>query len=151
MFLRRGKKPGKIKFEFSAGGAVFKGNRQIEWLLIKPAKSDTWRLPKGNIEKGEKAEEAAIREVKEETGIDAQILEKIETIQYFYYFKKRRNLKKVTFFLMRYLKGEPSIESQFAHEIERVVWMTTKEALKSLSFKTEKDIISKAGEKLSKV
>lgn len=133
---------GGVKREFSAGGAVYKrGNDGTEWLVIQPAGANRWQLPKGHIEDGESAEEAAAREVFEETGVKAKTLRKISDIQYFYQEAGRRIFKKVNFFLMEYLGGLP--KSNF--EVSKVAWKSFEEAEKLLTFKSEKDILRRVG------
>lgn len=163
MFLKNGKKKKPVKREFSAGGAVFRRrvppfdftstalsvNAQgkqvlnIEWLLIKPRGSKKWRLPKGSIEKGETAKSAALREVWEETGIKAQIIERLDTIQYFYILKGSRFFKRVTFFLMESFGGDPRIDKRWSHEVDKAAWFPSEEAVARLAFKSEKEIVRK--------
>ncbi len=170
MFSKSGKGKRVIKREFSAGGAVFKRKvlrvapfdslggaqdksaqgkqvpkaQEAEWLLIRHKGSKKWRLPKGNIEKGESSRHAAVREVWEETGIKAKVIEKLDSIRYFYILKGARIFKTVIFFLMEYARGTPRIDRRWAHEIEEVKWLPGNQALKSLSFRSEKEIIKKA-------
>lgn len=128
--------------EFSAGGAVYKKRvEEIFWLLIRPAGTDRWQLPKGHIEEGESAEEAAVREVFEETGIRAKTLRKIGDIQYFYQEAGRRIFKKVSFFLMECKSGLPKPNS----EASKIEWKSLAEAQKLLTFKAEKDILRRVG------
>lgn len=156
MFLKNGKKKRPVEREFSAGGAVFRikvsrvaqvsrvpRGLDVEWLLIKPRGSKKWRLPKGSIEKGESAEGAALREVWEETGIKAQIIEKLDTIQYFYILKGSRFFKRVTFFLMESLGGNPRVDKRWAYEVDKAAWLPSEEAVARLAFKSEKEIVEK--------
>lgn len=155
MFLKNGKKKKPVKREFSAGGAVFRRvprvaqvsrvprGLDVEWLLIKPRGSKKWRLPKGSIEKGESPESAALREVWEETGIRAQIIERLDTIQYFYILKGSRFFKRVTFFLMESLGGDPRIDKRWTHEVDEAAWFPSEEAVARLAFKSEKEIVRK--------
>ncbi|MDO8341399.1 MAG: NUDIX domain-containing protein [Candidatus Woesebacteria bacterium] len=134
----------KIIREFSSGGVVFKENK---WLVTKSSISDlypkaVWRLPKGWIDEGETLEETAIREVKEEGGVEAKILNKIETIKYFYSSPdKGKVLKFVTFFLMEWVKDFPE---GFDGETSEIIWLPFEEAYKLLSFSGEKQILKKA-------
>lgn len=134
---------------YSAGGAVYKReNGKIYWLLIKPRGKDRWQLPKGTIDKGESSKEAALREVHEETGVWAEIIEKIADAKFFFVFQTEKIFKTVTFFLMKYVSGKPSVVPEFEKEIEDVKWMETKEALDSITFKDEREIIQKGFESL---
>lgn len=161
MLTENGKEGKAVKREFSAGGAVFRrvppfdfaqGKRvarvprglDIEWLLIRQKGSKNWRLPKGNIEKGESSRTAAVREVWEETGIKAKPIEKLDAVRYFYVLKGARIFKTVAFFLMECAGGAPKIDRRWQHEIEEVKWTGTKEALGCLAFPSEKRVLKKA-------
>lgn len=106
-----------------------------------------WTLPKGQIDKGESLEGAAIREVEEETGVGVRIVKKIGTIKYFYNHPENGNiLKFVTFYLMEFVKDLPDGHDE---ETSEVVWLPFEEAYKKLSFGGEKQILKKAWEALS--
>ena len=101
-----------------------------------------WRLPKGHVDGEESTEQAAVREVKEEAGIEAKIIKKIETIKYFYRHPEKGDiLKFVTFYLMKYVKDLPEGHDD---ETSEVAWLSFDEALKTLSFSGEKQILKKA-------
>ena len=100
-----------MRREFSSGGAVFKKNgEEVLWLIRKTAASKLypdqhWMLPKGRIDADEKIEETALREVKEETGVEAKIKGKIGTEKYFFRHPARGLvLKFATYFLMEHQK-----------------------------------------------
>ncbi len=144
-----------IKRQYSAGGAVFKkeGN-QILWLLIQPAGGDEfhnkirWQLPKGWINEGEKTEEAALREVKEEGGVEAKIIKKVGSIKIFFSntFEgkpEEKVLKTITFYLMEFQKEAPDGHDE---EVAEIVWLPFEEAKEKLTFKNEKEILTKAKE-----
>src|SRR5262249_52901388 len=108
------------KPQVSAGGVAYRKSRgSIEIAIIRIAPEDRWQLPKGHVDKGESPEEAALREVREETGLDAEITEKIEAIEYWYFSGKGadrvRFHKFVHFFLMKYLSGNTDDHD---HEVE---------------------------------
>ena len=90
--LRKTKYP--LRKEFSAGGVVIKDRKEV--LLIKNP-SNVWTFPKGHIEPGETKEEAALREVKEETNIDAEIVTYLGEIHYFFTWKGVRVLNRIIF------------------------------------------------------
>lgn len=134
---------------FSAGGVVYrKQDKTTEWLLIQPAGTQRWQLPKGTIDEGEKSVETAVREVEEETGIKAEIIEKIETLKYFFIQDEQRIFKSVVFYLMEVCGGEARVDERWAHEIQDVQWFETAEAIEKLSFKNEKKILEGANELL---
>ena len=94
--------------EISAGGVIYKrqGGR-IQVALIAHSQKKVWGLPKGKIDAGEKPEQTALREVKEETGLDGKIEQNLGDIQYTYQapWEEMRIFKVVTFYLMKYLGG----------------------------------------------
>lgn len=149
--MGEGKKE-RVTREFSSGGVVYKkeGNKTL-WLVTKSAVSDlypkaVWRLPKGWIDEGESTEEAALREVREEGGVGAEIIQKIETVKYFFVTPdKTKILKFVTFYLMRWKKDLPQ---GFDGETSKIVWLPYQEAYKKLSFSGEKEVLEKAKELL---
>lgn len=132
-----------MKREFSAGGILFKGDKV---LLIKvPAMQDNnvkyWEFPKGHIEPKESSKEAAIREIREETGVESEIISKIGDSKYTFSFKGEKIFKVVLFFLMKYISGEPKPNDG---EIEEVKWVDPEEALKILSFPADRSLLKKA-------
>lgn len=128
-----------MKREFSAGGIVLNKLNQV--LLIKnialrdPQKS-YWGFPKGHIDPGEKSAQAAIREVKEETGIEAKIAKKLGDSRYIYTRDREKIFKVVVMFLMEDIGGVPSAQLE---EVQEVGWFNVEEALEKLSFK--KDVL----------
>lgn len=137
----------KIIREFSAGGVVFKDEKgKTYWLITKNVPNEffklAWRLPKGWINEGETTEIAALREVKEEAGVEAKIIKKIATISYVYNHPERgRVFKLVTFFLMEWLNNSPD---GFDEETSEIAWLPYEEAVKKLSFSGEKQMLKKA-------
>lgn len=131
----------KVKREFSAGGVVFRREGEILWLVIRPAGSRQWRLPKGWIEPGESSIEAAQREVAEEAGVKTEVLGKVGIEKYFFVQGKEKIFKTVVFYLMEYLQ---EAETGFTWETEEIDWLPFGEAKERLAFKQEKEILEKA-------
>ena len=132
--------------QVSAGGAAFRPNdSDYEIAIISVNPSRRWQLPKGLIDAGETPEIAALREVREEAGIETELLSKIETIEYWYVGDHRgeraRFHKLVHFFLLKYLEG--NVENH-DFEVVEARWVKAEDALEMLTFKSEKDIVEKA-------
>jgi len=131
--------------EISAGGVVYRVHRgAIEVALIQVR--NRWALPKGHVEEGEAVQEAALREVLEETGIEGKSIEKLGDITYWYTNRTRENepiriFKRVYFFLVRWVRGDVSNHD---HEVEEVRWFPIRETLKKLAFPTERKMVQKA-------
>ncbi|TML24546.1 MAG: NUDIX domain-containing protein [Actinobacteria bacterium] len=141
-----------MRREFSAGGVVVRRLRG-RWVLaaIRPGgKPDgTWALPKGLIGPGEGAEATALREVAEETGIEAIPVEKLGDVRYVYTWAGERVFKIVSFFLFRYVRGRlGDIPPEHAHEVAEVRWLPLDEAPKLLAYKGEREMAAKALDRL---
>jgi len=129
----------------SAGGVIFRVvNDEFEVALI--SRRRVWCLPKGLIEKGETAEEAALREVREETGLEGEIVEKIGKINY-NFFRGKRYSKTVHFFLLKCVGG--SIRNH-DFEADKVEWFPTSRVLRILTYVNERKIFEKAEEILKR-
>ncbi|HTP22071.1 MAG TPA: NUDIX hydrolase [Solirubrobacteraceae bacterium] len=136
------------EIELSAGGAVVRDN---EVIVIVPVKRDANRrrvlgLPKGHLDEGETPEAAATREVSEETGVTAELIDKLGDVEYSYERRGRRRAKRVAFFLFEYRSG--SLEDH-DHEIEEARWMPLEEAAEALTYPAEREIVRRALSRLS--
>lgn len=127
-----------MKREFSAGGIVFKGNKV---LLTQHSQNHHWSFPKGLIDPGQTTEQTAIREVREEGGVNAEIVDKVGYSKYVYTLDGEKIFKVVTYFLMKYVSGK--IEDH-DWEVENLGWFSPEEALKKLSFSQDKELLKKA-------
>lgn len=132
--------------QISAGGVAFRlndGTAEVAIVAMKPSRR--WQLPKGIIDAGESAEEAALREVREEAGIECEPVEKLETVEYWYFGDKKgervRYHKFVHFFLLRYLTGETENHD---NEVDEARFVSIDEAIEMLAFKSEKEVVKKA-------
>jgi 8-oxo-dGTP pyrophosphatase MutT (NUDIX family) len=129
--------------EFSAGGVVV---RERDCVVIVPTRraADGRRvlaLPKGHPDGDETPQDAALREVREEAGVEARPIEKLGDVRYFYQRDGRRIAKVVSFFLLEYVSGEPS---EHDHEVEEARWMPLEEAARALSYKGEREMAARA-------
>ena len=118
-----------------------------EWHLaaIRPAGKQVWALPKGIIGRGERAAEAAVREVSEETGLQGRLLEKLGDIRYVYMWQGERVFKVVSFFLLRYSKGRlGDIPPAHRREVDETRWIKLAEASTALAYKGEREMAEKA-------
>jgi len=125
----------------SAGGVIFRTvNGEFEVALCLKKREKIWCLPKGLIEENEEAEETAVREVKEETGLEGEIVEKIGEINYDF-FGRKHYFKTVHFYLLRYVGGSP-INHDF--EVDDVKWFSISEAIRFIAYENERRILEKA-------
>lgn len=134
------------KLQISAGGVAFrKKGRRIEVALISVGDENRWQLPKGIVDKGEATEAAARREVREEAGIDAEMIDRIDRVEYWYFSKEQnqrvRYHKFVYFFLLRYKSGDVKHHDS---EVNEARWFDINEAIATLAFNSEKKIVEKA-------
>ncbi|MDP9340955.1 MAG: NUDIX hydrolase [Actinomycetota bacterium] len=136
----------RTRAEVSAGGVVFRDGPEGPEVVLASRRTKrgdlAWGLPKGQIEPDERPEETAVREVREETGIDADIERDLGEISYFYVWDGARVRKRVRFFLMRATGGDVS---RHDHEMEEVRWIPFREALRMASYGSEREILERAG------
>jgi 8-oxo-dGTP pyrophosphatase MutT (NUDIX family) len=114
---------------------------------IRPAgrKPPVWALPKGLIAPGEKPEQAALREVEEETGIQARLVTKLGDIRYVYTWDGERVFKVVSFYLLRYSRGRlGDIAPEQRIEVDEARWLPLDEAPKLLAYGGEREMAEKA-------
>ena len=141
----------KTEERISAGGVTFQStNDGYEVALIKTTSEGRWQLPKGHIDPGETAEQAAVREVREEAGVESEIVSAIDNVDYWYVDRwgkePIRTHKYVHFFLMKYISGSTDDHD---HEVTEARWFEINDAIERLSFPAEKAIVKKASELLA--
>jgi 8-oxo-dGTP pyrophosphatase MutT (NUDIX family) len=142
--------------EFSSGALVLRHMQKQWWVaVIEPGREgepedrkNVAALPKGNIDAGEKAPEAALREVLEETGLTVTLIAKLGDIKYVYVRKWAGNekvFKVVSFFLTKYQSGQiGNITEAMQHEVRRAYWLPLAEAPGKLSYNGERQMAEKA-------
>ena len=142
--------------EFSAGALVLRHMQKQWWIaVIEPGRhgepenrKNVLALPKGNVDSGEKPEQAAAREVLEETGLRAKTITRLASIRYVYTRKwadGEKIFKVVTFYLMKHQSGRiGQIKDEMKHEVRRAYWLPLQRAAEELSYKGEKEMAKKA-------
>jgi 8-oxo-dGTP pyrophosphatase MutT (NUDIX family) len=132
-----------VSTEYSAGGLVYRKNgTSYDIVVVQRARHEDWSLPKGHIEGGESKEEAALREVEEETGLEAGIVCSLGEIVYFYRRPKEGLTRKTVYhFLMEALGDELGPPNW---EVSEVRWVPINEAHTLLTYKNDLEIIGKA-------
>ena len=124
----------------AAGGIVIRrGERGPEVVLA--GRQGMWVLPKGTPDRDERIEETAVREVREETGLDVRIVRPLGTVEYWFALPRQRVHKIVHFFLMEATGGDTS---RHDHEYEDVRWVPVEEARRLLSFQTYRAMLERA-------
>ena len=131
--------------EFSAGGVVTRRIQGRAFVAVVRVREQILALPKGHPDPGESSAEAAQREVREEAGLEIELVEKLGDIRYWYVRDGERVMKIVSFFLFRYRSG--SVEDH-DHEVEEALWIPLEEAPERLAYKGEREI---AGTALSRL
>ncbi len=139
------------KLQISAGGVAFRQqNGRTEVALISVGELNRWQLPKGLVGAGEATEEAARREVREEAGVETELVELIEKVEYWYVSTSRgarvRFHKYVYFYLLRYVRGDVRDHDD---EVNEARWVAIEQAEEMLAFKSERQVVARAREMLS--
>ncbi len=145
--------------EISAGGVVLRPMQGRWWLAaIEPRheRADgrgkrspgVLALPKGLVDPGERPEQTALREVREETGVEADLVAKLKDIRYIYvrsWGDRERVFKVVSFYLLRYRSGRlGEISPAMRHEVSSAAWVPLEEAPRRLSYRGEREVASLA-------
>ena len=137
--------------QISAGGVAFRwqdSNLEIAIVCVRPKLR--WQLPKGIVDPGESPAMTAVREVKEEAGIETELIKLIETIEYWYRSMKNgrpvRFHKFVHFYLLEYTGGDVLNHD---HEVEESRWVSFDDAVEMLAFEGEREVVVKAREMIT--
>ena len=124
----------------AAGGLLIDaraGEKRV--LLVHRPRYDDWSFPKGKLDPGETIEEAALREVKEETGLTCRIIRKLSTSRYRTRHNGKLHSKVVHLFLMERTGGRIRVPK---HEVDRAAWLEFDEAMKLLSYEQDRRLLA---------
>jgi 8-oxo-dGTP pyrophosphatase MutT (NUDIX family) len=129
--------------DFSAGGVVVSGDLVAVVVPVKRSATGdpVLGLPKGHPKDGETPEAAARREVREETGLEAELVEKLGEVSYSFERAGRRRDKRVAFFLFEYRSGDLRDHD---HEIEDARWIRGEQAVRTLTYSGEREMVARA-------
>ena len=137
--------------QVSAGGVAFHWrDSEPEMAIVSVKPKMRWQLPKGIVDPGETPEVTAVREVREEAGIETDLRALIETIEYWYravrYGKPVRYHKFVHFYLLQYRSGDVSDHD---HEVQEARWVGFDKAIEMLAFESERRVVEEAREMIA--
>jgi 8-oxo-dGTP pyrophosphatase MutT (NUDIX family) len=132
--------------EFSAGGVVVRRMEGRPFVVVVRVRDAILALPKGHPDGDESAAAAAAREVREETGVEAELVEKLGDIRYWYRRGGKRVMKIVAFFLFRYRSGDVADHD---HEVEEALWIPLEEAPERLAYEGERQMAESALSRLA--
>ena len=140
-----------VKEQTSAGGVVFRReDAGVEVVIVSVGNNNRWQLPKGLVDKGENPEVTAVREAREEGGVSSEVVQPIETIEYWYVGldngARVRFHKRVHFYLLRYLSGDTNDHDW---EVNEARWVPIEDATSQLAFDNERRVMERARELIS--
>jgi 8-oxo-dGTP pyrophosphatase MutT (NUDIX family) len=148
-----GKAPAKVptKTQVSAGGVAFRlGPQGAEAVIVSVGDKRRWQLPKGIVDAGESPETTALRETREEAGVDTELVAPIEVVEYWYFATENaariRFHKFVHFFLLAYVGGDVQ---EHDHEVHEARWVPLDEAASLLAFASERRVVERAREMIA--
>jgi len=141
-----------VRDQTSAGGVVARERAGGGWevALVLVGAKRRWQLPKGIVDPGEAPETTALRETREEAGVEADLVAPLETVEYWYVGSERgggrvRFHKRVHFYLMAYRAGDVADHD---HEVIEARWVELREAARMLAFPSERKVVEQARELL---
>ncbi|MGF3072883.1 bis(5'-nucleosyl)-tetraphosphatase [Facklamia sp. P12945] len=129
-----------MKKEKSCGAVIYyKDNQDFLFLLIQHENGGHWAFPKGHIEKGETEEETALREIKEETGLEVELNNQFRETTLF--SPKKDVMKEVVYFIA---KTNSNKVTRQLEEVSQFIWLPYQEALDKITYSNDKDLLVKA-------
>ena len=139
-----------VREQTSAGGVVFRGDKaRVEVVIVAVGGQNRWQLPKGLVDASENPEITAVREAREEGGVSSEVVQLIETIEYWYAGLENgirvRFHKRVHFYLLRYLSGDTKDHDW---EVNEARWVPIVDATSQLAFDNERRVMERARELL---
>ncbi len=144
-------RPAALKTQTSSGGVIYRNvDGSLEIALVSVKGGTAWCLPKGVVDHGETPEMAAVREVREETGLNGRIIGRLGDISYWYYIREENTKcrKTVSFYLMDYVSGDTADHDA---EVDGAAWYPLETALETVTYRGDRSIIEKAKELLGEM
>jgi 8-oxo-dGTP pyrophosphatase MutT (NUDIX family) len=137
-----------VREQTSAGGVIFRRDKErVEVVIVSVGGQNRWQLPKGLVDAGENPEITAVREAREEGGVSSEVVQLIETIEYWYAGLENgirvRFHKRVHFYLLRYLSGNTKDHDW---EVNEARWVPIEDATSQLAFDNERRVMERARE-----
>ncbi len=146
---RRGgtQRGGRARIETSAGGVIFRWHGEAAHVLLIRDRYQHWGFPKGHLEGEETPADAALREVREETGLGDLVLgPRLQTIDWFFRFRGRLIHKYCHFYLIEAPTGDTCPQED--EGITECVWLPLHEAIESISYDNAREVLRLAAEQL---
>ncbi|MBX3086201.1 MAG: NUDIX hydrolase [Anaerolineae bacterium] len=136
--------------EVSAGGVVYRRTPAgIEVLICRTSTSQKWVIPKGLIDPGERVQQTAVREVREEVGVNARIIMPLDPAEHYIFTRENTRIyKTVHYFLMEYVSGN---EADHDHEMELVMWVPLDQAIEMVAYDSARSVLQRAKAKLEAI